>query len=187
MKNFKFYESKKIHDLREMLQSSVRANPNKPVFYEKRGGEYTPITYSHFYKDINTLGAAFIRRGLLGKKIIITGDNCYAWCVSYMATVCGLGVVIPVDKEIPAEELANIAKVSGASAVIFSEKCRQKAMDAGRRLQKYSFETILDICDREDVCSEEDFEIYANTSIDIDEMAVLIFGKGLGLERGIYP
>ena len=186
MKNFKYYSSDKIHDLREMLEKSAKLYATRPAFYEKKNGEYVPYTYFKFNKDVKTLGAAFIRRGLLGKKIIVTGENCYAWCVTYMATVCGLGVIVPVDKEIPAEELANIAKVSGASAIVFSEKCREKATGAGKRLQKYSFDDIIEICKREDICSEEDFETYANSSIDIDELASLIFTSGTtGVSKGV--
>ena len=186
MKNFKFYSSERTHDLREMLQRSAKRYATKPIFHEKQNGEYKTFTYFQFNKDVNTLGAAFVRRGLLGKKIIVTGENCYAWCVTYMATVCGLGVIVPVDKEIPAEELANIAKVSGASAIVFSEKCREKAINAGKRLQKYSFDEILDICVREDVCSEEDFEVYKNVSIDIDALASLIFTSGTtGVSKGV--
>ncbi len=103
-----------------------------------------------------------------------------------MTVVCGLGTAIPVDKEISAEELANIAKISGATAIIFSEKNKEKAMGAGKRLQKYSFDDILDICKREDVCSEEDYEHYDNISIDIDAMCVLIFTSGTtGAAKGV--
>ena len=115
MKNYKLYKSEKIHDLREMLQNSVRAYGHRPLFYQKKDGEYVAHTYSEFYRDVRTLGAALFRRGLVGKRIIVTGENCYAWSVTYMATVCGLGVIVPVDKEIPAEELANIASVGRRS------------------------------------------------------------------------
>ena len=186
MKNFKYYSSEKIHNLREMLEKSAKLYAARPAFYEKQNGEYVPRTYFQLNKDVKTLGAAFVRRGLLGKKIIVTGENCYVWCVTYLATICGLGVIVPVDKEIPAEELANIAKISGASAIVFGEKYRQKAEGAGKKLQKYSFDDIVDICKREDICSQEDFDIYANTSIDIDALAALIFTSGTtGVSKGV--
>ncbi len=186
MKNFKFYRSEKIHDLREMLEHSAKEYGARPVFHEKKEGKYQSKTYAKLYKDVKTLGAAFVRRGLLGKKIIVTGENSYAWAVTYLSVVCGLGVIVPVDKEIPAEELANIAKISGASAIVYGDKYREKAEASGKKLQKYSFSDILDICEREDVCSEEDFETYSSTSIDIDALAVLIFTSGTtGVSKGV--
>ena len=109
MNNYKLYKSNRIHDLREMLQQNAKIYAARPLFYEKVNGEYAKTTYAQFYADVKFLGGALMRRGLEGKRIIVTGENCYAWCLSYMTAVCGLGVVIPVDKEIPAEELANIA------------------------------------------------------------------------------
>ena len=186
MKNFKFYRSEKIHDLREMLAHSAKAYAKRPVFYEKENGEYQSKTYAKLYKDVQTLGAAFVRRGLMGKKVIVTGENGYAWAVTYLSVVCGLGVIVPVDKEIPAEELANIAKVSGASAIVFGDKYKEKAEAVGKKIQKYSFSDILDICEREDICSAEDFETYSNVSIDIDALAVLIFTSGTtGVSKGV--
>lgn len=185
-KKIKYYRSERIHDLREMLENSCRLYGSRPLFYQKEGGKYVAHSYARFQRDVKTLGAALLRRGLEGKRVIVTGENCYAWSVSYMSVICGLGVIVPVDKEIPAEELANIARVSGAAAIIFSEKYREKAEGAGKKLQKFSFDEILDICKREDVCSEEDFAAYADLSIDIDAMASLIFTSGTtGVSKGV--
>ena len=185
-KRYKYYKSERIHDLREMLQSSVRNYGTRPISYQKEKGRYVSHTYYEFYRDVRILGAALLRRGLVGKRIILLGENCYAWGVSYMATACGLGVIVPVDKEIPAEELANIAKISGAAAVIYSPKYKEKAEGAGKKLQKFSFEDILDIVKREDVCSQEDFASYDDLSIDIDAMASLIFTSGTtGVSKGV--
>ena len=105
MKNFKFYPNEKIHNLREILERNSRRYAHLPLFYQKENGKFRPRTYLEFYHDVNSLGAAFIRRGLLGKRVIVIGENSYAWCMTYMTVACGLGVIIPVDKEIPAEEL----------------------------------------------------------------------------------
>ena len=186
MKKFKYYKSEKVHDIREMLERSSEKYGHRAVFYQKENGKYKARTYSELYHDVTSLGAAFMRRGLEGKRIIIIGENSYAWCMTYLSVVCGLGTVIPVDKEIPAEELANIAKLSGASAIVYSEKYAEKALGAGKKLQKYSFSEVLDICKREDVYSEDDFAAYAERSIDIDEMCVLIFTSGTtGVSKGV--
>ncbi len=184
MKNFKYYKSEKIHDLREMLEVTCVAHAEKPVFYQKANGEYQPHTYAEFYCDVNSLGVALLRRGLSGKRIIVMGENSYAWCVAYMATVCGVGTIVPVDKEIPAEELANIAKVSSAAAIIYSEKYAEKAAKAGRRVQRISFSEVLELC--ADDYTLEEYEVYRNQSIDIDAMASLIFTSGTtGVSKGV--
>ncbi len=186
MKAIKYHKSERVHDLREMLQASCTKYANKTLFMQSIDGKFKSYSYGEFGRDVRSLGAAFIRRGLDGKKVIVMGENSYAWCLAYMTVVCGLGVIIPVDKEISSEELASIAKISGAAAVIFSERCREKAVSAGKRLQKYSFDDIMDICKREDVCSEEDYQKYADISIDIDAMCSLIFTFGAnGSPKGV--
>ena len=184
MKNFKLYKSAKIHDLREMLEISCVANSQKPVFFQKENGEYKTYTYADFYCDVNSLGAVLLKRGLGGKRIIVLGENSYAWCVAYMATVCGVGTVVPVDKEIPAEELANIAKLSSAGAIIYSEKYADKAALSGKRIQKISFSDVLSLCEAE--YTDEEYQTYRNVSIDIDAMASLIFTSGTtGVSKGV--
>ncbi len=186
MKNFKFYKGERVHNLREMLEHSAFKYSSRPLFHQKENGKYKTHTYAEFYHDVLSLGAAFLRRGLEDKRVIVIGENSYAWCMTYMSVVCGLGVIIPVDKEIPAEELANIAKISGASAIVFSEKQREKAMNAGKKLQKYSFDEVLDLCKREDVYSEEDMQTYHELSIDIDALCSLIFTSGTtGVSKGV--
>ena len=184
MKNFKLYRSEKVHDLREMLERSCAARPDKAVFFQKENGEYRAHTYGEFYCDVNSLGVALLRRGLKGKRVIVLGENSYAWCVSYMAAVCGVGTVVPVDKEIPAEELANIAKLSSAGAIIYSEKYAEKAVLAGKRIQKIPFGEAMTLC--QESYSLEEYAEYRDISINIDEMAALIFTSGTtGVSKGV--
>ena len=186
MKNYKLYKSEHFHDLREMLDQNAKKFATRPLFYQKVNVEYSPVTYAEFHKDVKSLGAAFVRRGLAGKRIIVTGENSYAWCVAYMSIVCGLGVVIPVDKEIPTEELSNIARISGASAIIYSSKFEYKVAGIGKKLQKYSFDEVLELCHNKDAYSSEDSEAYEDLSIEIDEMAVLLFTSGTtGVSKGV--
>ncbi len=175
----KNYESRKIHNIREMLEYSSALFAKRAAFYEKtESGKYRSHTYGSFYRDVNALGVAFMQRGLDGKRIILIGENSYAWCVTYMATLCGMGVIVPADKDISADELADIAKLSGAGAIVFSEGCREKAQGAGKRIQKFSFDEIMELCADENQYPLSEYSAFRKISIDADAPCTLIFGAG---------
>ena len=90
-------------------------------FNRKEG--FKGITYGQFGEDVMNLGEGLSKAfKLKGEKIMIIGETTYQWYVSYTACLCGSGIAVPLDKELPDNELENIIKRSEASAVIFSPK-----------------------------------------------------------------
>ena len=73
-------------------------------------GRYESVTYKQALEDVNGLGTALIAGGLKGKRISVIGENSYSWAISYLAIVCGTGIVVPIDKELSKDEITNIIK-----------------------------------------------------------------------------
>ena len=42
-----------------------------------------------------------------------------------MAVVCGVGVIVPLDKELPSNEILNLIQRSGAKAICYSSRRSQ--------------------------------------------------------------
>ncbi|MEG0392996.1 MAG: AMP-binding protein, partial [Anaerovoracaceae bacterium] len=100
-------------------QTKPNNQPNKQK--TKRGEAYTQITYKEALADMNALGTALIDEGLKDKRIAVVGENCYQWAISYLATLCGTGIVVPLDKELNPRELEQLI-VQAVSCVIFKDK-----------------------------------------------------------------
>ena len=113
-------------NLKEMFNASAEKFGDKTLFMEKVNGTYRSLSFKDYAENVNALGTELLARGFGGKRLIVTGENCIAWVTAYLAVICGVGVVVPVDKEIPAEEIANIAKISEVSAVIYNKKTAEK-------------------------------------------------------------
>ena len=169
---------KRYHNVREMLDCVCKENPSRPAFYQKLGGKYRPITFSRLRSDIRSLGASLNHRGLCGKKIILLGENCYPWALTYLTALCGLGVIIPIDKDTPEEDLCGVAKISGASAVIYSSSCAGKVNSLPKKLQRISFEELNALCEHGMSYSDKELNDFDSLSIDIDDLAALIFTSG---------
>ena len=179
-------KEKRFHDIREMLDCVCRENSTKPAFYTKINGKFRPITFSRLRSDIRSLGAALMHRGLAGKKILLLGDNCYHWALSYLTALCGLGVIIPVSKEAPTDDLCNIAKVSGAAAIIYSPKCEEKINSLPKKLQKISFDELSMLCEHGMSYSDRELHEFDSISIDADALATILFTKGTtGNAKGV--
>src|SRR5512145_1906615 len=105
-----------------MLNSSVAVFGEKPAFLSRQNnrGGYSPISYNQFGADVDALGTALIALGLKGKRIVIIGENRYEWSLSYLAAVNGVGVAVPLDRDLPEHEIQSLINRSEASAVIFS-------------------------------------------------------------------
>ena len=117
------YPVRPIAHLKEMIQESARLYGDNTAFLVKdeKGGAYREITYGKFQEDIDALGTMMMEMGLKDKKIAIIGENCYPWMVAYYATVNGVGVAVPLDKELNENEIHNLMNTATCEAVFFTE------------------------------------------------------------------
>lgn len=67
-------------------------------------------------------GTAFIKIGLKGKRIAVIGENRYEWGLSYLAITCGTGIVVPLDKSLPENEIQSLIERSEVEAICYSKK-----------------------------------------------------------------
>lgn len=111
--------------VKEFFLKSIKSYPNNPCILEKPNHKepYKTITYKEFGEDVLALGTALINvLNLKDKRVIIIGETQYGWYVSYMTMLCGVGIAVPTDRELPVNELENIVRRSKASAIIYSPK-----------------------------------------------------------------
>ena len=131
----KLHKFRKITDLKDMINQSAQEFADKPAFKYKTEipGQFNVITYKQFLDEINSLGTKLIDMGLMGKRIAIISENRYEWCLAYMAIACGTGVVVPLDKLLPANELETLIVRSGAEAIFYSSKYDEIMKDIKQR------------------------------------------------------
>ena len=111
--------------VKEFFLKSIKEYSNNTCILEKPNHKekYKEITYKEFGEDVLGLGTALINvLNLKDKRVIIIGETQYDWYISYMAMLCGVGIAVPTDRELPVNELENIIKRSKASAIIYSPK-----------------------------------------------------------------
>ncbi len=117
------FKVRPINNLKDMINQSVELYSENNAFMLKNAdGSYKGVKYSDFKSDIDGFGTALINLGLKDKFIAVISENRYEWCVTYLSTVNGAGVIVPLDKELPLSEIENLLIRSDASAVVFSKK-----------------------------------------------------------------
>ena len=194
--------SKDLKIIRDSFDITTKEHPDKVGFLEKRPGkkEFREITYKEFRQDVTSIGAALIEKlGLKGERIAIIGENSYEWAVSYYSVVCGAGLVVPLDKELPASEIANLVKRSRAKAIFFSNRkrdlinsIREQVPDLKYYIELYSEENALEntFKGENDYTFDELLEIgkkysenvLMNVNIDPEEFKILLFTSGTTAE-----
>lgn len=202
-----YYTERKINNLREMVDSCAEIFDSKPAFQvkDKPGGEYRPISFTEFRMDINSLGTALLRHGMKGKKIAIIGENSYEWVVSYLAVTNGVGVAVPMDRELHSKDIAGLMDRANVSAVIHSRKAAKLVAESMEELRamdsKTNIELLIDmkagddgkdglsfaklLREGKDAANEGD-ATYLNAEIDDEAMCALLFTSGTtGQPKGI--
>ena len=124
-RNMPYEDNTDYKTVKEFFTRSVQLYPNERCILEKPNHKepYKVTTYKEFYSDVMGLGTALTKLlNLNNKRVIIIGETQYGWYVSYMAMLCGVGIAVPTDKELPLNELENVIKRARASAIIYSPK-----------------------------------------------------------------
>ena len=127
-KRYWYKDIREITDLKEMLRGSAELYGSNPAFWvkKKRGEEYKAVNYELLQHDVDSLGTLLIKMGLEGQRIAVMGQNCYEWIVSYLAVINGTGVVVPIDKELSGDEIANLLRAGDAHTIFCTrQECKK--------------------------------------------------------------
>ena len=82
-------------------------------------------TYGEFKDDVDALGTALTAKySIKDDPIVIIGENQYDWYVSYITALCGSGIAVPLDKELPDNEIELTINRARAACVIYSPKLK---------------------------------------------------------------
>ncbi|PKM62479.1 MAG: AMP-dependent synthetase [Firmicutes bacterium HGW-Firmicutes-21] len=119
--NYPLYEVREISSFRDLLDSGATIYGDRAAFKYKVDGEVVSVSYKEFKGAVDAFGTALIDMGISGKHIGIVGDNCFEWVRSYLAILASDSVVVPVDKELSAEDIKNILTDGDCEVLIYSD------------------------------------------------------------------
>ena len=115
-----------VTDLKDMLNKTRELYGDRPGYKIKIGeGKYKTYTHNEIRDMINYLGTALISLGLKGKRIAVIGENRYEWELAYLSVVCGTGIIVPLDKSLPENELEELIERSEVEAIFYSKKYQE--------------------------------------------------------------
>lgn len=215
-KNYPIYKTTFIDDMRSLVEEAAQNFPEsiaisyKENYWDK---EVKKVTFSQWRDDVRHLGTALISEGLREEKIAIVGENSYGWCCSFFGVMAIGSVTVPVDKELPVQDIDGIITTTGCKAVIFGKasesKIKEILLAGGLKtvglLISVASETSLDTADLggKTVVSlaklqEKGAELYKggdnsyyDYKIDVNKLASIVFtsgttgkGKGVMLSQG---
>ena len=189
----RLYEYEKITDLKDMLEKSGKEYGNKIAYKIKIDkNKYKTFTHSKVREMINGLGTRLIDMGLKGKKIAVIGENRYEWEIAYLAIVCGVGIVVPLDRSLPENELEKLIDRSGVEAIFFSNKYEETLKNIVNRgvgklktlismdleEHKEGIYSEKELIKRGEVLLKQGHREYLDAKINNKKMSIMLFTSG---------
>jgi long-chain acyl-CoA synthetase len=194
LKPYPYYKTRPVGKIKDLITYAYERTPEKDAFRVRVNKDsYRGISWRQFAGDVDALGTALVSRGFKGKHICVIGENCYEWVLTYLAVVCGVGVIVPLDKEQTKEKLLEHIRFADGQAVFFTK--RYEAMMA--ELQKELPGEMLFVCmNNEDAAFtplgallaeggrlvDGGDRSYLDAQVDNESLAAILFTSGTSAE-----
>ena len=210
-KNYPIYKTTFIDDMRSLVEEAAQnfsdsiAISYKVNYWDK---EVKKVTFLQWREDVRGLGTYLISKGYRETNIAILGENSYGWCCSFFAVMAIGSVTVPVDKELPIEDIDGIITTTETKVLIYGKSSEAKVKEMLRNGGLKTVEMIISVASSNSIeASElgdrtlrtlEDVQTegaglyaagdnsYYDYKIDVNKLASIVFtsgttGKGKGV------
>ena len=188
------YNVMKFDNLKEMLQKSGKEFGDRPayMFKTETPGKFKEITHKEFRDEIDYLGTSLVNMGLKNKRVAVISENRYEWGLAYLSVVAGTGVVVPLDKALPDNEIESLIIRSEVEAIFYSNKYNEimnSIKEKNNTNLKYFISMDLEkeenglysqkeLIEKGKQLVENGNREFIDATIDSEEMGIMLFTSG---------
>jgi len=194
-KEIKYIDVPLVSSVRDMLYRSARNFPDRLALEDIANTPIKKVTFKQLLEYVLKFGNSLQNLGLSKRAhIAVIGENRVQWGIAYLAGMTYNFVVVPIDKNLPPQDIINIIHESESEAIIFSnnynELMREKR-DLLKRLkvfvnidlpeEKDGFHSMTRLIEKGKVIEKDELP-----PLDPTEMAEINFTSGsLGRAKGV--
>ncbi|MBQ8689549.1 MAG: AMP-binding protein [Clostridia bacterium] len=195
-------------DMRDLVERAGELYADRNAYSFKRKAsqkEPTTVTFPEMRDAVRGLATEFLARGYKGKHIAVIGKNSYEWYCSYYAILIADAVIVPLDRDWAAADLADTVLKAECEVLVCDPELADKAAvicektgikdvfylapvteETEAEEEKAPVITIGDLTEAGKAKFAESSDVYFNNSIDVNKMSILVFtsgttGKGKGV------
>ena len=191
MSNSKIKPTKRYADLKELLNDAAEMYGTRDAYRYKVKKEIVSKTYNDLKADTMAFSRMLRSKGLEGKHIGVVGATSYPWIVAYFGTVNSNSVIVPLDKELNADDIADLLNRADVSALVYDknfadridsvrEQCPNIKFYINTAIEE-SYENTLSF-DRLIEENKGEFDV----EIDREKMCTILFTSGTtGKSKGV--
>ena len=204
--NYPLYETTHFKEFREMVENVAAKYPDRyALTYKKKPTDKEELhyTYTEGKEYVRDLGTEFHAMGLEDKNVALIGETSPGWIFSYFALMASGAVTIPIDKDLPVDDIASILNTAECRYAVLSSAVAKKAEELREKVP--TLDTVIEIGDGAiagaltletlRLAGREKFlagdNTYYDYKVDKDKLASIVFtsgttgkGKGVMLTQG---
>lgn len=140
---YPFYEiESEIHTVKDIIDGILHVYSDNPVFCFRQGKEVINKYKQEFADDVRQVECILHEKFQTGSNIALLGKTSYEWLVCYFAIMNSENIAIPLDKELPKDDLRELIEFSDAECLIYDSNC----LDVVQFMESYSQHKMKYIC-----------------------------------------
>lgn len=189
MKNYALYNHIPVFTTRELLEFCAKEHGEKKAFSYQNKKQDVSLSFVEFAEEVNSLGTYLSHAKLNNEHIAVYGENSYEWILTHFAVTGGRGVIVPIDKELDADSIADLLMDSESNVMVYSDTYADVIECLQSKLPEIIFINMKDIpslVEKGKELIDSGYTDYLDVVIDKDDLASIVYTSGTtGKSKGV--
>ncbi len=121
-RKYEFYDNPRVDSIVELIERASDLYGDSVAIRYKQNKVLNEKTYNELLLDSKNIAKYLLNQPFQKGHIAILGSSSYEWITTYLGTVFAGLVIVPLDKELPANELVDLIMQADVECLFYDEQ-----------------------------------------------------------------